>query len=76
MGGITTQKQERFVQTEMNIVLGKNGGYVLSSLVSRLISVGRQVGRQASRQAGRQAGKQAGSEMKFFVIQKLQFSEF
>ena len=37
-----TRKQERFMQTEINIALGKNGGYMPSSLGSRLISVGRQ----------------------------------
>ena len=40
------QKQERFVWTEINIVLGKNGGYMPSSLGSRLISVGRKAVRQ------------------------------
>ena len=39
---IMTLKQEKLMQTETNIVLGKNGGYMLSSLGGRLISVGRQ----------------------------------
>ena len=57
-----TQYQERFVWTEINFVLGKNGGYIPSSLGGRSISVGRQ---------------QAGSESdKLFAIQQLQFSEF
>ena len=47
-----TRKQERFTRTEINIALGKNGGYMPSSLGSRLISVGRQ----------------AVSEMKIFAI--------
>ena len=38
-----TRKQERFVQTEINIALGKNGGYMPGSLGDRSISVGRQV---------------------------------
>ena len=42
--GITKRKQERFMQTEINIVLGKNGGYIPSSLGGRLISMGRQAG--------------------------------
>ena len=41
---------------EINFVLGKNGGYIPSSLGGRSISVGRQEGRQA------------GSETKIFVI--------
>ena len=45
---------------EINFALGKNGGYILSSLGGRLISV--------SRQAGRQAGIQVGSETKIFAI--------
>ena len=39
---ITTQQQERFVQTEINIALGKKEGYMHSILGSRLISVDRQ----------------------------------
>ena len=35
-------KQERFVRTEINFSLGKNGGCMLSSLGGRLISVDRQ----------------------------------
>ena len=42
IGGITTPKQERFVQMEINIVLRKNGSYMPSSLGGRPISVGRQ----------------------------------
>ena len=54
---------------EINFTLGKNGGYIPSSLDGRLISVGRrQAARQPGSQAGRQAGRQAGSEMKIFVI--------
>ena len=45
---------------EINLALGKNGGYIPSSLGGRLISVSRQ----------------AGSETKNFAIQQLQFSEF
>ena len=41
-----TQKQERLMRMEINIVLGKNEGYMPSSLGSRLISVGRQAVRQ------------------------------
>ena len=37
-----TRQQERFMWTETNIAQGKNEGYMLSSLVCRLISVGRQ----------------------------------
>ena len=48
------------MRTKINFALGKNGGYMHSSLGDRLISVGRQ----------------AGSEMKISAIQKLQFSEF
>ena len=40
---ITTRKQQRFVRTEINIVLGKNEGYMSSSLGGRSISVGRQL---------------------------------
>ena len=40
--GMQTWKQARFMQMELNIVLGKNGGYMLSSLDSRSISVSRQ----------------------------------
>ena len=57
-----------FIWTEINFALGKNGGYIPSSLGGRLISVGRQ--------AGRQGGRQAGSEIKIYAIQQLQFSEF
>ena len=39
---IMTRKQETFVQMEINVVLGKNGGYMPSSLGGRSISVGRQ----------------------------------
>ena len=38
-----TRKQESFVQTEIKIVLGKNGRYMPSSLGGRSISVGRLV---------------------------------
>ena len=41
-----TRKQERFVRMEINIVLGKNGGYMSSSLGGRSISVGRQAVRR------------------------------
>ena len=63
------QKQERFVRTEINFVLGKNGGYMPSSLGGRSIVVSRQAGRwvggwaggwvggRAGRQEGRQANK-------------------
>ena len=37
-----TQKQETIVQTEIDIALGKNGGYMPSSLSGRSISVSRQ----------------------------------
>ena len=37
-----TEKQQRFVQTEINIVREKNGSYIVSSFGSRLISVDRQ----------------------------------
>ena len=47
---ITARKQQRFVQMEISIVLGKNEGYIPSSLGGRLISVGRQAGRQAVKQ--------------------------
>ena len=46
IGGITTRKQERLVCTEINIVLGKNEGYMPSTLGGRSISVGRQIVRQ------------------------------
>ena len=60
------QKQERFVRTEINFVLGKNGGYMPSSLGGRSIVVGRQaggwevgrVGGWAGGRAGRKAGRQ------------------
>ena len=35
-------KQERFVWMKINIALGKNGGYMPSSLGGRSISVGKQ----------------------------------
>ena len=38
-----TQKQQRFMRTEMNIVLGNNEGHMPSSLGGRSISVGRQL---------------------------------
>ena len=44
------------MDTEINFALGKNGGYILSGLGSKSISVGRQTGRQA------------GSETKIFAI--------
>ena len=37
--GIATQKQERFMQMEINFILGKNGGNVPSNLGGRSISV-------------------------------------
>ena len=37
-----TRKQERFVQMEINIALGKNRGYMHSSLGGRSVSMGRQ----------------------------------
>ena len=40
-------KQEKFMQTEMNFILGKNGGHTPSSLGSKSIVVVRQAGRQA-----------------------------
>ena len=40
---ITTGKQERFVRTEINFTLGKNGGYTPSSLGGRSIVVVRQL---------------------------------
>ena len=52
-----TQKQERFVQTEINFALGKKGGYMPSSLGGRLIS----------------ADRQRVNKIKLFVIQQLQF---
>ena len=39
---ITKQKQERFMRTEINFALGKNGGYIPNSLGDRSISVDRQ----------------------------------
>ena len=39
---IITQKQERFMRTEINFALGKNGGYMPSILGGRSISMGRQ----------------------------------
>ena len=36
---IMTREQERFVRTEINFALGKNGGYIPSSLGGRSISV-------------------------------------
>ena len=38
-----TRKQQRFMRTEINIILGKNEGYMPSSLGGRSISVGRQL---------------------------------
>ena len=38
-----TQKQQRFMWTELNIVPGKNQGYMPSSLGGRSISVGMQL---------------------------------
>ena len=38
------------MRTEINFAVGKNGGYIPSSLGSRLINVGRQEGRQVVRQ--------------------------
>ena len=52
------------MQTEITLALGKNGGHMPSSLGSTSISV------------GRQAVIEWVSEMKIFVIQQLQFSEF
>ena len=37
-----TQQQERFVRTKINFALGRNGGYMPSSLGGRSISVGKQ----------------------------------
>ena len=54
-----TWKQERFVQTKINIALGKNGGYMPSGLGSKLISVGGQVVNEWV------------SEMKISMIQQL-----
>ena len=60
-----TQKQQRFMRTEINFALEKNGGYMLSSLGGRSISV------------GRQAVSEWVSEWdEIFVIRQLQFSEF
>ena len=39
-------KRERFVQTEINFVLGKNGGHTPSSLGGRSFAVVRQASRQ------------------------------
>ena len=39
---VNATKYERFVQTEINFVLGKNGGYMPSSLGGRSILVVRQ----------------------------------
>ena len=41
-----TRKQQRFMCTEINIALGKNEGYMPSSLGGRSISVGRQAVRR------------------------------
>ena len=41
-----TRKQQRFMRTEINIALGKNEGYIPSSLGGRSINVGRQAVRQ------------------------------
>ena len=48
------------MRTEISITLGKNEGYMASSLDGKSINVGRQ----------------AGSETKIFSIPQLQFSEF
>ena len=55
-----TWKQWRFVRTEIYFALGKNGGYMLGSLGSRSVSVGRQ----------------AGSETTIFTIRQLWFGDF
>ena len=57
MQGITTWKQEIFVQIEINIVLGKNGGYMPSSLGCMYI--------------GRLVWTCALGETKIFMIQQL-----
>ena len=49
------------MQTEINFALGKNGGYIPSSLGDKSISVGRQA---------------IVNEMEIFMIPQLQFSEF
>ena len=48
------------MQMEINIALGKNEGYMPSSVGGKSISVGRK----------------AGSQAKIFTIQQLQFGEF
>ena len=59
-----TRDKDTLMQTEISFALGKNGGYIPSSLGGRSISV------------GRQACRLAGSKMKVLVIRQLQFSEF
>ena len=54
------QKQESFMCSEINFVLGKNGGHMPSSLGGRLIVVVRLAGKQAGRWVGELAGGQAG----------------
>ena len=39
---VNTTKQERFMQTEIDFILGKNGGYMPSNLGCRSIVVVRQ----------------------------------
>ena len=50
---VNTTKIRKVCRTEINFVLGKNGGHKPSSLGDRLIVVVRQAGRWAGRQAGR-----------------------
>ena len=54
---VNTMKTRKVNVDKVNFVLGKNRGYIPSSLGSRLIAVVRQVGRQAGGRAGRQASK-------------------
>ena len=57
-----TQNQERFVETKVNYILGKNGGHMPSSLaVGQLL--------WSSIEAARQAGKQILAVYKKFKIQ-------
>ena len=42
---------------EINLALGKNGGYILIILGGKSISVSRQAGGQVGRQVGRRAGR-------------------
>ena len=56
------QKQESFMCSEINFVLGKNGGHMPSSLGGRLIVVVRLAGKQAGRWVGELAGGQAGRQ--------------